>query len=249
MNTRRFVCCLFLAFMALGVSNAQDKLSKDEWQQQMQDYTKQRDDLKQQLGALNKDIDDLRQQLASLDHQIQLSKDETMAMVGATEEMRRAFEQKLSVLESNVENLARMSDSDLLAHKEDVDKAQTRKDEMMKQKISALADFHRRLQTIQDKLNSLKSTIGQQAIAANHEKYYIVKTWAKNRDCLWNIAKKPSVYDNAFLWTKIYEGNKDQIKDPNLIYPNQRLVIPPAGSMASKSDTHRSKTMAHRRTK
>jgi hypothetical protein len=46
----------------------------------------------------------------------------------------------------------------------------------------------------------------------------------KKRDCLWRIAGK--VYNNARLWPLIYMANKDQIKDPDLIFPGQRFVIP-----------------------
>lgn len=43
-------------------------------------------------------------------------------------------------------------------------------------------------------------------------------------DCLWNIAKK--YYGNGSQYTKIYNANKDKIKNPNLIYPGQVLTIP-----------------------
>lgn len=46
----------------------------------------------------------------------------------------------------------------------------------------------------------------------------------KKGDCLWNIAKK--YYGDGSLYTKIYEANKSQIKNPNLIYPDQTFVIP-----------------------
>lgn len=45
-------------------------------------------------------------------------------------------------------------------------------------------------------------------------------------DCLWKIANSIAVYGNASKWPQIYEANKDQIKDPDLIYPNQVFVIP-----------------------
>jgi len=45
-------------------------------------------------------------------------------------------------------------------------------------------------------------------------------------DCLWKIAGFTWIYNNGRLWTKIYEANKDKIKDPNLIYPKQVLKIP-----------------------
>ena len=168
-----------------------------------------------------------------------------MTLAGVTTDMRKAFEQQLTSLESTVDKLTTMSNSDLAAHKTDVDKAQDQKDAFGKQKIGAIAEYSRRLQSIQQKLDALKSTIAQQAISEGHEKIYVVKTWAKDRDCLWNIAKKPSIYDNAFLWPKIFQGNRDQIKDPNLIYPHERLKVPPAGPLASNEGLYESKTLAH----
>lgn len=49
--------------------------------------------------------------------------------------------------------------------------------------------------------------------------YVIVKG-----DTLWAIAKK--YYGNGAQYTKIYNANKNIIKNPNLIYPGQKLVIP-----------------------
>lgn len=46
----------------------------------------------------------------------------------------------------------------------------------------------------------------------------------KRGDCLWNIAKK--YYGKGNQYTKIYNANKDKIKNPNLIYPGQVLTIP-----------------------
>ena len=46
----------------------------------------------------------------------------------------------------------------------------------------------------------------------------------KKGDTLWAIAK--AYYGNGAQFTKIYEANKNKIKDPNLIYPNQVFVIP-----------------------
>lgn len=53
----------------------------------------------------------------------------------------------------------------------------------------------------------------------NKGTYVVVKG-----DSLWKIAKK--FYGDGSKWTKIYNANKDKIKNPNLIYPKQKLVIP-----------------------
>ncbi len=47
----------------------------------------------------------------------------------------------------------------------------------------------------------------------------------KKGDFLSKIAKE--VYGNASKFSVIFEANKPMLKDPNLIYPGQVLVIPP----------------------
>jgi nucleoid-associated protein YgaU len=45
-------------------------------------------------------------------------------------------------------------------------------------------------------------------------------------ESLFTIAGKKKVYGDALLWPLIYKANRDQIKDPQQIYPGQRLTIP-----------------------
>ncbi|MBN2403790.1 MAG: LysM peptidoglycan-binding domain-containing protein [Spirochaetes bacterium] len=66
----------------------------------------------------------------------------------------------------------------------------------------------------------IKDSDGKTAAASE----YIVKYNPKNRDCLWRIAMY--VYKDARLWPIIYVANKDQIKDPDLIFPGQKLIVP-----------------------
>ncbi len=51
----------------------------------------------------------------------------------------------------------------------------------------------------------------------------------KKGDSLWFVAKYKDIYDDDFLWPIIYEANKGQIKNPNRIYPGQKLIIPRDG--------------------
>jgi nucleoid-associated protein YgaU len=57
-------------------------------------------------------------------------------------------------------------------------------------------------------------------VEADEPRIYVVKSG----DSLSKIAKE--VYGKAGRWKEIYEANKDQIKDPNLIYRGQKLRIP-----------------------
>jgi LysM repeat protein len=43
-------------------------------------------------------------------------------------------------------------------------------------------------------------------------------------DCLWKIAAR--FYNNGVLWPRIFDANRNQIRNPNLIYPGQVFIIP-----------------------
>lgn len=49
----------------------------------------------------------------------------------------------------------------------------------------------------------------------------------KKGDSLSRIAK--SVYGDASAWKRIFEANQDVIKDPDKIFPGQKLKIPQKG--------------------
>ena len=64
---------------------------------------------------------------------------------------------------------------------------------------------------------------------------YVVIYNRKSADCLWKIADK--MYKNARLWPLIFMANRTQIKDPDLIYPGQKFIIPPVPKRpADKAD-------------
>jgi hypothetical protein len=51
-------------------------------------------------------------------------------------------------------------------------------------------------------------------------RHYVVK----KGDNLWAIAARKRVLDDPFDWPLLYRLNRDEIKDPNLIYPSQDLT-------------------------
>ncbi len=48
----------------------------------------------------------------------------------------------------------------------------------------------------------------------------------KKGECLWWIAEYQQVYNDPFMWPLIYKANRDQIKNPDRIFPNQTFSIP-----------------------
>ena len=51
-------------------------------------------------------------------------------------------------------------------------------------------------------------------------RYIVVKG-----DTLWGISGMDLAYQDNFQWPLIFKANRDQIKDPDLIYPKQEFII------------------------
>ncbi len=64
---------------------------------------------------------------------------------------------------------------------------------------------------------------------------YIVQ----KHDCLWTIADKPRVFGDSFEWPILYKANRDQIKDPDLIYPRQDLRVDKGLSLEEMNNAKR----------
>ncbi len=59
-------------------------------------------------------------------------------------------------------------------------------------------------------------------------------------ECLWWIAEYKQIYNDPFMWPLIYKDNRDQIKNPDLIYPGQVFSIPRQFSMNELKENRRS---------
>jgi nucleoid-associated protein YgaU len=55
---------------------------------------------------------------------------------------------------------------------------------------------------------------------------YTVRLIPDQRDSLWRIAANKDVYGDPFQWPKIWRRNRKLIRNPDLILPGWRLVIP-----------------------
>ena len=208
---------------------AQEEITKDEWEWQIQENTRMRDELKTTLDKLNADIAAMKGVSAQRDQEIGKCEDELYALVGATRSQVEEYRRRVNALESNANGLTRLSNQDLWDRRGDIDVNQSELNELRKSKISLLTEFWDKLGATQQKIDALKRTLD--SIAAMMEKTYTVGTWSRDRDCLWNIARKKTIYDSAFMWPKIWQGNRDKIRDPDLIYPGQKLRIPAVAPM------------------
>ncbi len=218
------VIFLFLTVVPLI---AQEEMTKDQWQTEMANYKSKKADLESQLNQLSKDIEDLKKQSTKLDADIIACEDALYALIGVTRADVEAFDKELTQMENRVSELQRMSDAELVNYKDEMMKMDSRLKEMAQSKICLIPRYGDRVNTLQQKLLALLNSIQK-------EKTYTVGTWAKDRDCLWNIAKKKDIYANAWMWPKIWQGNRNLIKDPDIIKPKWVLKIPEGNQLTKE---------------
>jgi len=207
--------------MVLTVGLFAQEMPKEEWQKQMNELTAKRDDLQAKLSEVEKAIEASKTTLDEKTNALKDCNTELTALVGE-------YEASLNAIDSKLTELSGLSNQALVERKAELDQvgvmiATAKKHSLasLPQYSSKLSDFDRRLEALQKALEGAAVT-------------YTVGTWAKDRDCLWNIAKKPKIYDNAFLWPKIWQANRDQIKNPDIIHPGQKLAVPPKADLTAQ---------------
>jgi nucleoid-associated protein YgaU len=219
---------LFFLVAASPAIGQEQKMTKDEWQSQMSTATQRITDLKAQSAALDSQKALLQAQSAKLDADVKACEDALYAMLGVTRADVEAYDKELSDMEKRVGDLQRMTDAELLGYKDEIGRMNDRLKEMAASKIALIPRYGERVHSLQDKVTALMQSLSK-------EKTYTVGTWARDRDCLWNIARKKDIYDNAWMWPKIWQGNRDMIKDPDIIKPRWVLKIP-AGKELSREE-------------
>ena len=218
---------LLLVALCSVLAMAQE-MNKEQWQQEMNKLTQQVNDLKSRVADNSSQVGNLQGQSTKLDADMKQCMDELYALVGSNAAEADVYRQQIVDAENGANELLRLSDAELLARSGEVDALDVTVKKLWENKLSLIPEFWDRLTALNEKVASLKNTI------AGSGKVYTVGTWSRNRDCLWNISKKQDIYNNAWLWPKIWQGNRDQIRDPDIIKPGQKLKIPPKGDLSSE---------------
>jgi nucleoid-associated protein YgaU len=210
--------CLGILASVVGPLNAQEKkITRDEFTAQMADLVQREAEAKTQIASLKARIAELEGQANALDKTIADLKRETLALVGATQRQVDAFSRRLDSITSQLEGLIALAPEILVQKRKEVDSIGSEVGELRSQPIAALPEIAAKITNIFNLLGEIGARINQPVT---------IDYSVRRGDNLWNISKKSNVYDDAYMWPRIYRANRDEIKDPDLIYPKQNLAIP-----------------------
>jgi len=206
MNLAKYILSLLSIVLLLSVVSLaqEEEMTEDEWQAEMTRLGEKKASLLNETDALTSDIDNLNAQKAGL-QPYEECLDELYGMVGASKSDVNNFGSAVNELDGKIRRKE--------GPKKD---RQTDLDALKRNKISALPEFFNKVHVQM-----------QKALDTWVEKPLVISYKVVRGDHLWGIAKKKEHYGNAFAWPIIYKTNRDQIKDPDLIYPNQVFKIPP----------------------
>ncbi len=204
MNFTRLFTAIFSVMLVCSVISAQDRkeMTEEEWQAEIQRLTQKKAELVTESQSLTSEIAELKATNESLNPDA--CNDELLAMVGATKADVDNFRNRVNDLTSKI-------DGKVSPKADRVAEWEALKDN----KISALPEFYDKVH------NQLKSKLDAWEEKPSEVMYTVVKG-----DCLWYIARRAEHYGNGFAWPKIYNANRDQIKNPDLIYPAQVFKVP-----------------------
>lgn len=209
-----------LAFSASAFAQER-KVEFSDWEKQIKAADSTLNVLKAKEAACKEDGKNLKAKLEQTKANTAKTEEEILGLVEATKDSKAAYSKELDAIENRIKQLAALSNDELFARRAELDVVEADLNKLRMNKLSLLSENSRRIEGMVSQIDKLRKV-------QPTTQTYTVGTWSKDRDCLWNIAKKKTIYDNPFKWPSLYNANKDKIKDPNLIYPGQILSIPKA---------------------
>lgn len=199
MKFRNILVILSLVLFA-GLTFAQE-MTKEEWESEMSRLKAKKDALVSEINTLKADIDNLKAQDPGDPEQCI---DELYQMVGANRSDVDNFRKAVNELSGKI-------------NRKEGPKADRQADlnALKMNKISALPEFFNKVHV------DMQKALDAWVEAPKDIMYTVVKG-----DHLWGIARKKEHYGNGFAWPVIYNANRDQIKNPDLIFPKQVFKVP-----------------------
>lgn len=202
---------------AIAQSYNYEEMEMEEYEALLADWQGRLDAAQVGINEEDNLMADLQKQLDDTQAQIDAEWGEIYAALNSSKAQDDGYNQELDALQADASAFLGMSPEEIYSRK---DELQALKDRLNGNKENSLA----LLSANETKLNNIESMVMQaeeKGKPAEPDTYTVMRG-----DYLWKIAKKPDIYGDPYAWSRIYTSNRDQIKDANLIFPEQIFRIP-----------------------
>ncbi len=213
---------LLLVIVSMTSAFAQNSYNYEEMEEEV--YFAELQKWQERLATAEQGIADedariasLQQELDGLNAEIEQGWADIYAKCGSDKAGNQAFNDELGQLRNDVNAVLSLSAEDIYGRMNELDDLQARLDALKENDLSVIS-------ANEQLINQIQSLIDQ---AREKGKGAVPPSYTVTRgDYLWKIAANPDIYNDAYAWIRIYSSNSDQIKDPDLIFPDQTFLIP-----------------------
>ncbi len=196
---------------------AEQRMIYEEYLNQLAGYKEREAQATTQIAQLDKEIAELRDAIKAVETERTATETEIYRLIQSDQAGVEAFMADLDGLISRIRGLQRLSPDDLYKRKGEIGEIGAQLEELKKNPISYLPEAADKISAIEGMLAQLEARIPR---VPTPDEYTVVRG-----DNLWNISKNEQVYDDPYMWPRIYVANC-RIKNPDLIYPDWVLTIP-----------------------
>jgi len=210
------VCIMSLLLSGSLFAQEERKIKMDEYKVQLADWQTRENAAKEKIDGLTSTNEGLNTEINDTQTKIDATWGEIYTLLGTDQAGVDAFRTDLDAIDSDLDGLSALSPEDLFRKKCELKKLAEKVAEVKANKIAFLTEMENKIAGLEGKIAALQAKMPSNIF----DQYTVVE-----KDNLWKIAKNPDVYDNPLQWIRIYNVNKDQIKDADLIYADQVFNI------------------------
>tara|TARA_Y100000588_G_scaffold393423_2_gene509359 strand:+ start:4894 stop:5733 length:840 start_codon:yes stop_codon:yes gene_type:complete len=215
--TTTLLCAVIACFALSTAADAQQGMTYDEYKIKMAEYDKRTSEARLALAECKKMGETVGTEITALEKDVAAVNEEIYEVLGTDQSSIDGFLAELDRIEARLMGLLNLSDEALFDKRDEVNSMEDRSEKMKKDILANLPDAQTKFRNIDQLLERINARMPRKRV-----KPYTVA----RGDNLWNIAKKPSIYNDAYLWPRIYMENRGKIKNPDLIYPSWVLNMP-----------------------
>ncbi len=194
-----------------------EEMTQEQYNAYLADWQQRLDAAQKGIADENIQIETLKKELDETQAAIDAEWDAMFQVASSDKAGYNSYGENLNQLKADAGSLLNMSPEDIYGKMNEVDELQARLDALKKEPFAATSDNQNLINSIQSLITQAK----EKGEAATPPSYTV-----QRGDYLWKIAAKDDIYGNAYAWMQIYTANKDQIKNPDMIFPNQVFSIP-----------------------
>lgn len=212
---------ILLMFVCLTSAFAQsynyEEMTQEQYQAELQKWQERLATGEQGISDEDARIASLQAELETLNADIDQTWADVYAKCGSDKAGNEAFVGEMNQLKNDVNAFLGMSAEDIYGRMNELDDLQARLDALKENDLSVISAN----ETLANQIQALIDQAREKGKGAVPPSYTVMRG-----DYLWKIASMPDIYGDAYAWMRIYSTNADQIKDPDLIFPNQVFMIP-----------------------